>query len=68
MQYFVPPQETKVKAASQTKVEEYPEIENFIPYDPLGNYNTFTQFNRFPSGATTEGHIYRFYSNIRQSL
>ncbi|XP_037637145.1 securin [Sebastes umbrosus] len=29
------PQETKVKAASQTKVEEYPEIENFIPYDPL---------------------------------
>ncbi|XP_039974917.1 securin [Xiphias gladius] len=29
------PQETKVKHAPQTKVEEYPEIENFIPYDPL---------------------------------
>ncbi|XP_030252713.1 securin isoform X1 [Sparus aurata] len=29
------PQETKVKLATQTKVEEYPEIEKFIPYDPL---------------------------------
>ncbi|XP_049898855.1 securin-like [Epinephelus moara] len=31
------PQETKVKHASdqKTKVEEYPEIEKFIPYDPL---------------------------------
>ncbi|KAI3351584.1 hypothetical protein L3Q82_020424, partial [Scortum barcoo] len=29
------PQETKVKHAPQTKVEEYPEIEKFIPYDPL---------------------------------
>ncbi|XP_068596940.1 securin [Brachionichthys hirsutus] len=29
------PQETKVKNAPQTKVEEYPEIEKFIPYDPL---------------------------------
>ncbi|XP_069027396.1 securin [Embiotoca jacksoni] len=29
------PQETKVKHASQAKVEEYPEIEKFIPYDPL---------------------------------
>ncbi|XP_071362770.1 securin [Trachinotus anak] len=29
------PQETQVKHASQTKVEEYPEIEQFIPYDPL---------------------------------
>ncbi|KAM9741669.1 securin [Menidia menidia] len=28
-------QETKVKHASQTKLEEYPEIEKFIPYDPL---------------------------------
>ncbi|KAG8003889.1 hypothetical protein GBF38_007899, partial [Nibea albiflora] len=31
------PQETKVKQAACTKVEEYPEIEKFIPYDPLGN-------------------------------
>ncbi|XP_037315829.2 securin isoform X2 [Pungitius pungitius] len=29
------PQETKVKPASLNKVEEYPEIEKFIPYDPL---------------------------------
>ncbi|XP_041800526.1 securin [Chelmon rostratus] len=29
------PQETKVKHAPHTKVEEYPEIEKFIPYDPL---------------------------------
>ncbi|XP_018549745.1 securin isoform X2 [Lates calcarifer] len=29
------PQETKVKQAPQTNVEEYPEIEKFIPYDPL---------------------------------
>ncbi|XP_042349934.1 securin [Plectropomus leopardus] len=31
------PQETKVKHASdqKTKVEEYPEIEKFFPYDPL---------------------------------
>uniref|UniRef100_A0AAQ4NZA5 Securin n=2 Tax=Gasterosteus aculeatus aculeatus TaxID=481459 RepID=A0AAQ4NZA5_GASAC len=29
------PQETKVKPASMNKVEEYPEIEKFIPYDPL---------------------------------
>ncbi|XP_054453918.1 securin [Anoplopoma fimbria] len=29
------PQETKVKHASLIKVEEYPEIEKFIPYDPL---------------------------------
>ncbi|KAM9357445.1 securin [Symphorus nematophorus] len=29
------PQETKVKPAPQTKVEDYPEIEKFIPYDPL---------------------------------
>ncbi|XP_027142691.1 securin [Larimichthys crocea] len=29
------PQETKVKQAACTKVEEYPEIEKFIPYDPL---------------------------------
>uniref|UniRef100_A0A3Q3VUP5 Securin n=1 Tax=Mola mola TaxID=94237 RepID=A0A3Q3VUP5_MOLML len=29
------PQETKVKQAPQTKVVEYPEIEKFIPYDPL---------------------------------
>ncbi|XP_045887552.1 securin [Micropterus dolomieu] len=28
-------QETKVKHAPQTKVEECPEIEKFIPYDPL---------------------------------
>ncbi|XP_034545659.1 securin [Notolabrus celidotus] len=28
-------QETKVKQAPTTKVEEYPEIEKFIPYDPL---------------------------------
>ncbi|XP_036931948.1 securin [Acanthopagrus latus] len=29
------PQETKVKLATQTKVEEYPDIEKLIPYDPL---------------------------------
>ncbi|KAM7389205.1 hypothetical protein PAMP_023197 [Pampus punctatissimus] len=29
------PEETKVKHAAQNKVEEYPEIEKFIPYDPL---------------------------------
>ncbi|XP_029965895.1 securin [Salarias fasciatus] len=29
------PQETKVKCLSHAKVEEYPEIETFIPYDPL---------------------------------
>ncbi|KAF0039884.1 hypothetical protein F2P81_008119 [Scophthalmus maximus] len=29
------PQETKVKHAGPTKVEEFPEIEKFIPYDPL---------------------------------
>ncbi|KAM9377691.1 securin isoform 2-T2 [Pholidichthys leucotaenia] len=29
------PQETKVKCVPQAKVEEYPEIENCIPYDPL---------------------------------
>ncbi|CAJ1058909.1 securin [Xyrichtys novacula] len=29
------PQETKVKQAPPTKVEEYPEIEKFIPYDPI---------------------------------
>nr|XP_046263061.1 securin isoform X2 [Scatophagus argus] len=29
------PQETKVKHAPQTKPEQYPEIEKFIPYDPL---------------------------------
>lgn len=34
---FCLPQETKVKQAACTKVEEYPEIEKFIPYDPLGN-------------------------------
>ncbi|XP_020359269.1 securin isoform X1 [Oncorhynchus kisutch] len=28
-------QETKVKTLPQTKVEEYPDIERFIPYDPL---------------------------------
>ncbi|KAJ8014784.1 hypothetical protein DPEC_G00019340 [Dallia pectoralis] len=28
-------QETKVKTLPQTKVEEYPDIEKFIPYDPL---------------------------------
>ncbi|XP_034037300.1 securin-like isoform X1 [Thalassophryne amazonica] len=28
-------QEAKVKCAPQTKVEEYPDIEKFIPYDPL---------------------------------
>lgn len=33
------PQETKVKHPPQTKVEECPEIEKFIPYDPLGNYD-----------------------------
>lgn len=38
MQHFYLPQETKVKQAPQTKVVEYPEIEKFIPYDPLGNY------------------------------
>ncbi|XP_031718760.1 securin [Anarrhichthys ocellatus] len=29
------PQEMKVKHASLIKVEEYPDIEKFIPYDPL---------------------------------
>ncbi|XP_062282064.1 securin [Scomber scombrus] len=29
------PQETKVRHAAQNKVEEYPEIEKLIPYDPL---------------------------------
>ncbi|XP_068182194.1 securin [Antennarius striatus] len=29
------PQETIIKHAPRTKVEEYPEIEKFIPYDPL---------------------------------
>lgn len=29
-------QETKAKPAPQTLTEEYPEIEQFIPYDPLG--------------------------------
>ncbi|XP_051274969.1 securin [Dicentrarchus labrax] len=29
------PQEIKVKHAPHSKVEEYPEIEKFIPYDPL---------------------------------
>ncbi|XP_071751164.1 securin isoform X2 [Centroberyx gerrardi] len=28
-------QETKVKCVPQNKVEEYPDIEKFIPYDPL---------------------------------
>ncbi|XP_041705052.1 securin isoform X1 [Coregonus clupeaformis] len=28
-------QETKVKTLPQTKVKEYPDIERFIPYDPL---------------------------------
>ncbi|XP_023253789.1 securin-like isoform X1 [Seriola lalandi dorsalis] len=28
-------QETQVNNAAQTKAEEYPEIEKFIPYDPL---------------------------------
>ncbi|XP_035016780.2 securin [Hippoglossus stenolepis] len=31
----VKPQETKVKQAPGTELEEYPEIENFFPYDPL---------------------------------
>lgn len=39
MQHFCSQQETKVKHAPHIKVEEYPEIEKFIPYDPLGNYN-----------------------------
>nr|XP_020447942.1 securin-like isoform X1 [Monopterus albus] len=29
------PEETKVKHAPRTQVEEYPEIEKFFPYDPL---------------------------------
>ncbi|XP_026213804.1 securin [Anabas testudineus] len=29
------PQETKVKHVPQSQVEEYPDIEKFIPYDPL---------------------------------
>ncbi|KAF7665892.1 hypothetical protein LDENG_00130010 [Lucifuga dentata] len=29
------PQETKAKPVPQNKVEEYPDIEAFIPYDPL---------------------------------
>ncbi|XP_043983776.1 securin [Gambusia affinis] len=29
------PQETKATLAPQTKAEEYPEVEQFIPYDPL---------------------------------
>ncbi|CAG08352.1 unnamed protein product [Tetraodon nigroviridis] len=29
------PQETKVKPAPQMKLEEYPEVEKFFPYDPL---------------------------------
>ncbi|XP_062249786.1 securin [Platichthys flesus] len=29
------PQEIKVKQAPGTELEEYPEIENFFPYDPL---------------------------------
>lgn len=33
-------QDTKVKQAASTKVEDYPEIEKFIPYDPLGNQTT----------------------------
>ncbi|CAL8308097.1 unnamed protein product [Arctogadus glacialis] len=28
-------QETKVKCIPQSKVEEYPDIEGFVPYDPL---------------------------------
>lgn len=38
MQHFCSLQETKVKHAAQMKVDEYPEMEKFIPYDPLGNY------------------------------
>lgn len=34
--YSCSQQETKVKPAPQIKVEEYPEMELFIPYDPLG--------------------------------
>lgn len=44
MQHFYPPQETKVKPAPKTKVEEYPEIEKFIPYDPLGRHNRSPPF------------------------
>lgn len=36
--HFCSLQETKVKHASQMKVDEYPEMEKFIPYDPLGKY------------------------------
>lgn len=36
---FCSQQETKVKHAPHSKVEDYPEIEKFIPYDPLGNYD-----------------------------
>uniref|UniRef100_A0A3B5MMK0 Securin n=1 Tax=Xiphophorus couchianus TaxID=32473 RepID=A0A3B5MMK0_9TELE len=32
---LVKPQETKATSTPQTKVEEYPEVEQFIPYDPL---------------------------------
>lgn len=32
-------QETKVKHVPQMK--EYPDIEKFIPYDPLGNVTTW---------------------------
>lgn len=44
MQHFYSSQETKVKAAPKTKVEEYPEIEKFIPYDPLGKSNISPPF------------------------
>lgn len=30
-------QEVKVEHPSEAKGEEYPEMENFIPYNPLGN-------------------------------
>ncbi|TNN63421.1 Securin [Liparis tanakae] len=38
------PQETKVKNASLIKVEEYPEIEKFIPYDPLDHCSELDAF------------------------
>ncbi|KAK6298612.1 hypothetical protein J4Q44_G00316670 [Coregonus suidteri] len=45
-------QETKVKTLPQTKVEEYPDIEMFIPYDPL-EYENYV----IPEDVVCLGHL-----------
>lgn len=45
------------------KIEEYPEVEKFIPYDPLGNVTKTQPLNMYSS-------VYRdiFFDDIFQSL